>query len=203
MSRDRTLYQETTITTDINGNIKEEIARKLIRTTPEDDYIKIYVRFIGAIANLPPTANPILNCLLRRMSYATSNQEVVINSRLIDLICKEIGISIANYYKQFRMLVNHGILFSEESVKSNNTKYRFCDIFYFNPYIFGKGSWQDIKEIRASITLNEEGMNLITEKSDTIDNSLPMPTNQQTLLGINWEEFNRREIQLRNVDYDN
>lgn len=164
-----------------------------------DDFIMVYVRMIGAINRIPPTANPILNALLRRVSPAHNGQAIILNSSEIQNILQECNIKKTAFYENMRMLVEYQVLFPSYTDKEK-TKWSFCSTFYLNPYMFGFGNWTDIKNLRSKIELNEQGLTLLTETSNENSMTSLKPGEQQRLFRIEGDYFgvaDRKKAELR------
>jgi len=175
------IYTEEITTTNKEGDTTTKRLRQIHREPQEDAYIKVYIRMLGAIANLPPGASPLLQSLLSRMSYANTGQEVVINSIVRDRICDEAKIGRTQFYKQIKVLIERGVLIPPSNWKQGRNQY--LTVFTVNPNIIGRGDWSDIKEIRSSITLNKYGARILSSTSDeeSIEVFPVVDNNQQDL----------------------
>ncbi|KKH66264.1 replication/maintenance protein RepL [Methanosarcina mazei] len=140
-----------TIQVDENGEIRQTRRNVTKRYEGEPDYIKVYLDTILYLKDLEKSYNPILLALLKRMTYAHNEnsrggQIIALNSYLKKCIAEECGVSLTR--------VNHAIT---DFVKGE-VLYRIGrGTYQVNPYLFGKGDWQDIKEIRMQVTFNSSG----------------------------------------------
>lgn len=128
-----------------------EILSKEINTAytipKEPDYIKLYIRDILYLQDMPENLTPFLMSLVKRMTYASSDWGncVVLNAALRKVIQKECGYKARQtVYNNTRKLIQGGIL--KEIVK---------DVYQLNPYIFGRGEWKDIEKIRAEVSYSK------------------------------------------------
>lgn len=134
----------------VDGETGELISKEINTgyTLPkEPDYIKLYIRDILYLQDMPENLTPFLMALVKRMTYASSDWGncVVLNAALRKVIQKECGYKARQtVYNNTRKLIQGGIL--KEIVK---------DVYQLNPYIFGRGEWKDIEKIRAEVSYSK------------------------------------------------
>lgn len=143
------IIKETTNTTvDTNtGEVVEIKNKKEYLVKREPDYIKLYLEDITQLNGL--TNSDVLFFLARKMNY---DGEVVLISDIVDNICKTIGLSKNHFYKIIKGYCDKNILFKKAR-----------SFYVFNPYIFARGSWDDIRNIRMTIDYDFSGRNITTE----------------------------------------
>jgi len=98
----------------------------------EPNYVKLYVDDILKLSNLPRSSNSLIYELLKRVAY---NNEVIIIKAIRQEICRNLSIGDSTFRKGIDEFISKGILYKKEK-----------QIFVFNPFLFGKGAWQDIKK---------------------------------------------------------
>lgn len=134
----------------VDGETGEILSQKIntAYTIPkEPDYIKLYIRDILYLQDMPENLTPFLMSLVKRMTYASSDWGncVVLNAAIRKVIQKECGYKARQtVYNNTRKLIQGGIL--KEIVK---------DVYQLNPYIFGRGEWKDIEKIRAEVSYSK------------------------------------------------
>lgn len=115
----------------------------------EPDYIKLYLADIMKLSNVPRSTSDILYCLLRFMSY---DNDIVIISAIKKKICKELKLSMDSINKGIQTLMRKEILIRKDT-----------GLYAVNPFLFGRGKWKEIKELRLSIVYNENGRTVKTD----------------------------------------
>jgi DNA-binding MarR family transcriptional regulator len=115
----------------------------IIKTTEEPDFIKLYLDDILYYHDIPRSINPILQVFLKNMNY---QNKLILNSSLKKHMAEEVKLTVASIDKAISKLVKGNLLIRED-----------IGIFLFNPYLFGRGEWKDIVEIRNNITYNLKG----------------------------------------------
>lgn len=141
---------------ELNDRVINEEGELLLTTNhtehwvdPEPDYIKVYLKDIISLKDLPKGTSSVLFCFLKRMSY---ENDIVINNSLKKVIAKELDISERTVVKAIEELTQGNILIRKDK-----------GFYYFNPNIFGRGKWQNIKKIRMTINYSEKGREVKTE----------------------------------------
>lgn len=103
----------------------------------EPSFIKLYLDDISYLYELPKAASELMMELLNYVTYGT--QEIVLNKVIKDRISTKTGLAIQTINNRLVELVKKGVLSRNEDERG---------IFTLNPYLFGKGEWKDIKELR-------------------------------------------------------
>lgn len=115
---------------------------------PEGPYIKIYSKGLECIGNLPGRCDVLTISLLYHASDASDSDGgmcVALAPIVKRRICKEIG------WKRISS-VNTALT----KLVANNVLRRLGTSFYqINPYMFGKGKWEDIARLRQEYANNE------------------------------------------------
>lgn len=141
-----TINQSTTETVmDENGVITSQKINKKISWGDEPQYIKVYLQDILYLSDIPSKNEKVLYELLKRSSYAGDGMEVVVNAALKRRIADQLGMkSTGSISNAITDLVKGKIIFRVDT-----------GIYKFNPYLFGKGDWQDISELRLEVNYSE------------------------------------------------
>jgi hypothetical protein len=127
------------------------------RYEDEPNYIKLYLDTILHLKNLPKGYNSVLLGFLKEMSYAkhsnkSGGQIIYVNSTMKKNIAEELGVSIYRVSQALSNFVKREIFFRVDR-----------GTYQVNAHIFGKGDWQDIKEIRMKIKFNADGHTIESE----------------------------------------
>lgn len=153
---DKKSIKLNTMTTETLVNHETGIVTSEMKTTTyaferEDDYIKFYVKSLLYMADLPHNLNPILAKLLQFMPYAGGDHKPVfaLNKALKAQIGTELGYKGKDPSKAvsdaITSFVKGQILFREGT-----------GLYMFNPHLFGRGEWADIKKLRLQVDFTPE-----------------------------------------------
>lgn len=141
---------EETITTEIfdneTGKIKatEETKSSKIRVPREPDFIKLYIKDLCKLKDIPKNSNSIL---LELLNYTNYENEIYLNIGIKRRIVDKLDTTIQTLNNAISKLTK------EEIIKRVDT-----GIFKLNPYLFGKGDWTNINKIRLNWEYNEDGV---------------------------------------------
>lgn len=103
----------------------------------EPDFVKLYLDDISHLTKLPNWTNPILNELLKIMNY---QNEIILNSSIKNRIAKRLEIQTDSIDKALQYYLKKNVLTRVE-----------VGIFLANPYLFGKGEWKNIRNVRIEM----------------------------------------------------
>lgn len=135
------------MTVDENGEMKEW--KKVSRFKSEEpNYIKVYLQDISYFYEVPKGSTDLVYELFNYVNYNT--HEIIINSDVKKRISENMNSSVATIDNNLSKLVKKGII---DRVGRG--------IFTLNPYLFGKGDWKSIKDLRdrdlhLEITYNKD-----------------------------------------------
>lgn len=146
-------YQETATTISDDGEILEQ-NYKTISKTKEDDFIKLYLSDIGHFHKLERNQQDLLYYFLKIMTY---DNLIIVNKRIKEKISKESGKAYSTVENALVSYVKSGILLKDGR-----------GTYIANPYLFGKGRFEDIQKIRTEVIYTSEGIKLKSsiQKSD-------------------------------------
>lgn len=153
----RIVEQTIETVTDEQGNIKEQKRNLTKRYEDEPEYIKLYLDTILYLKDLPKGYNSILFAFLKRMTYSSSSnngggQMIYVNAHMKNEIADELEVSLARVNQAITDFVKGKIFY-----RAGRGTYQV------NAHLFGKGDWQNIKEIRMQIHFNSEGKTVMSE----------------------------------------
>ncbi len=129
------------------GEFVSKRANKTLSWGSEPAYIKLYLQDVLYLSDMPTKHSAVLYELLKRASYAgdKDGMQVIINASLKRRIAEALGLknvgSISNAITDF---VKGKILYRAD-----------VGMYNFNPYLFGKGDWQDISRLRLEINYDD------------------------------------------------
>lgn len=113
----------------------------------EPAYIKMYLQDIMYFHDIPKKFAALTACLLRRMCYAGEEEGmcVVLVPRTKKAICKEMGWErLSSLDNALQKLVAGKIIYRVDR-----------GVYKLNPYLFGKGEWQDVARLRMEIDYSD------------------------------------------------
>lgn len=139
---------------DINtGSVVESVEKNVINWGQEPPFVKIYLKDILYLKDLPKSYNPLLLALLKRAGWAKDGMEVSLTAGTKRLIAKELDLkNIRTINNALSNFVKADVLFRIET-----------GVYRFNPYLFGKGDWQDISKLRLQVEYTLEGKTFSTK----------------------------------------
>ena len=147
--------QSLKIIDEATGELVETKNLQTSKVEAEPDFIKLYVADIVRLKDLPKGCNPILHKLLQYMNY---RNEVVINAYIKKTIAEEIGMQVNSIEHNLKVLADNGIIT------------RIAQGTYFvNPDLFGKGRWQDIRELRMTVKYDRNGRTFHLDKDTQLE----------------------------------
>lgn len=126
----------------------------------EPDFIKLYLDTVSVFMGIEKSGNQLLAYLLPTMSFASEQQICRLTSWDRKQIQEQTGMTQATISRQLRALEDKQIL-----RKLGEGAYQV------NPHIAGRGSWKDIKTLRATFDYINRTIEL--EKVTEHDNDLP------------------------------
>lgn len=130
-----------------DGTVQSASTNRTLRWEDEPAYIKLYLQDILYLSDMPKKYSVVVGALLKRVSYAGSEDGMCITlvPRIKKAICNEIGWThVSSLDNALQKLLKGKILYRVDR-----------GIFRFNPYLFGKGDWQDIAKLRLEINYSE------------------------------------------------
>lgn len=145
MPRVKTSSVETVLSAD--GEILEQRQNMTLSWGEEPAYIKMYLQDIMYLHDMPKKYAALTAALLRRMSYAGDEYGMcVILAPIVKReICKEMGWQrVTSLNNALQKLLDGKILYRVDR-----------SVFKFNPYLFGKGEWQDVSRLRMEIDYSD------------------------------------------------
>lgn len=124
-----------TVTDVVNGNTGEIVRTELVRefsVSAEPAFVKLYVGNIGLLSGVTNAGNQILGELLKLTGYGG---ELVLNSAVKRRICNNLCVAIGTLDNALATFKKKDILRSPDR-----------GIFMFNPELFGRGPWNDVRK---------------------------------------------------------
>ena len=130
-----------------HGEIVSKRANQTLSWGAEPSYIKLYLQDILYLSDMPKHHEKILFELLKRATYAgeKDGMQIALNASVKKRIATELGIqNIRSINNALSDLVKGKVLYRVDT-----------GLYNLNPYLFGKGDWQDISRLRLEINYDE------------------------------------------------
>lgn len=148
--KSKIISQTSEIVTNNDGTILQQTLTATRIVEKEPDYVKLYLSDIMKLSDLPKSSNSLLMELLRRSNYI--NEIIIVKSIRIE-ICQILNIAEITFRKNMEQFIAKGILTQKGQ-----------GVYKTNPFLFGKGSWENIRNIRLMVEYNEKGRFIIREE---------------------------------------
>lgn len=150
MSRKKITRETLTHTIDHHsGEVLGERRTQESMIEREPDYIKLYIQDLLSISGLSKSNNAVLLALLRQMNY---NNQMVLIASVKRAIALELGIQLVTVNKAIEAFQREGILIRQDR-----------GVYIANPYLFGRGKWEDIRQIRLTVQYSATGRKMSAE----------------------------------------
>ncbi len=147
-------YQDIKTLTKVDtttGEIKEveTTTERQVQIEREPDFIKLYIKDICKLNDIPKTPHRLLNELLKYTSY---ENKILLPSAIKKEIASKLNTSV--------QVVDNSLskLTKKEILKRVGT-----GVYMLNPFFFGKGKWTDIKKVRMVWEYGEEERRVLSE----------------------------------------
>lgn len=147
-----------THTGEIIGNQLEKTT-DIFKKSEEEGFIKLYLHDLAKLSKVQYKAILVLFELLKIMDY---HNEISVSIGKKKDICK--SLDIYNLVKGEKVLATNVIdqhIF--KLIKTGLLMRKDKGMYIANPNLFGKGKWNDIKDIRMSISYSEDGRMIKSE----------------------------------------
>lgn len=152
MAKEKLLFAATE---EILDNETGEIVRRKTFTSTliekEPPHVKIYLEDIAKINDLPPAASKVLNILVQNMGY---NNMVPMLKPFKEVICNSLDIKMNTLEKVVALLKEKHILHTFSR-----------GLYILDPYLFAKGKWENIKNLRLIIEYDKNGNRILTSNA--------------------------------------
>lgn len=112
----------------------------------EPDYVKLYLKDIIRLKDLPPASEKLLMLIVKHMGYNNLFQAY---KPIKLVICKQLNISINTLNQQISNLKKAGILVPMDEYGRG--------LYLVDPDLFARGNWNDIKNLRLIIEYKTDG----------------------------------------------
>ena len=142
------LLRETLVTDGLTGEvIGNKIEAEFTSSAKEPAFIKLYIDDLILINDLPSSSSNILWELIKGLTY---DNQIVLNSSIKKRICSNLDIKMPTLNNALTKFTKKEILYRVEP-----------GIFLPNPFLFAKGSWNEVKALRLLVDYSPNGTKTI------------------------------------------
>jgi hypothetical protein len=152
----RIVYQKETKDFQTGEIVQTE---REIQIPKEPDFVKLYLNDLVLLKEVPQWVSGILYSLLKHMNY---QNEIVLNSSIKKRIAADLGIIPKTIDNALVTFVKKSILMRQE-----------VGVYKANPYLFGKGDWNNIRKIRLQVEYGNDVRDIQAEVTKETPDSPP------------------------------
>lgn len=175
--RDAISIKEQIINTKLDsatGEVLEQEINKTLRIGTEPSYVKLYLQDIMYLSDMPQQYAAVTRALLQHVTYAGGEEGmcVVLAPMIKRKVCEVMG------WKKTQTLNNA----LQKLCKGKILYHIDRGVYQFNPYLFGKGDWTDISNLRLTIDYSEiEGRTFAVNVRKANSKAVAQDPNQTSL----------------------
>jgi hypothetical protein len=129
-----------------------------VQIPKEPDFVKLYLNDLVLLKEIPQWVSGVLYALLQHMNY---QNEIILNSSVKKRIAADLGIVPKTIDNALVTFVKKNILMRQD-----------IGVYKANPYLFGKGDWNNIRKIRLQVEYGK-GVREIQSEITKGDNDSP------------------------------
>ena len=149
-----------TVIDKATGEILSEVAteQQVVQRGGEPKYVKFYIDDLILINNLPTKSSAVLWELVKNTTY---EHKIILNGSIKKDICAKLNIKMPTLNNTLSSFVKKEILYRLDT-----------GVYMPNPYLFARGKWEDIHELRMVVKYKQNGeksINLEIDGQQAID----------------------------------
>ncbi len=150
MGNKKVVLTDILSSTEVDKKTGEILNHSIVHTNKissietEPPYVKLYLNDISLLNGLTSNQNSILHEIVKLVQYETN--EVILNKYNREKIAKSLNTTDPTIRNCITSLTKKKILYKIAT-----------GVYKVSPYIFGTGSWKNIKGLRLTIEYTEEG----------------------------------------------
>lgn len=149
-----------TVIDKATGEILSEVAteQQVVQRGGEPKYVKFYIDDLILINNLPTKSSAVLWELVKNTTY---ENKIILNGSIKKDICAKLNIKMPTLNNTLSSFVKKEILYRLDT-----------GVYMPNPYLFARGKWEDIHELRMVVKYKQNGeksINLEIDGQQAID----------------------------------
>ncbi|EAK1017892.1 hypothetical protein A7F92_08880, partial [Campylobacter coli] len=185
-------YRKDNLSTDcITGEVIERNQIIVRKVQTRESFIKLFTENIHYIINLEPQEKTLFFTLLSSVDY---KNVVRFDKSMKQNIILDKVLSRAGMYRALNGLIEKKVIFKidRDFVKSY-AGVGSDDCYLFNPNLVGRGSWNDLKNLRHTITREWDFENLEVRENLEIE---------EEYLGLDEIKNNQKQYQVKEINQE-
>lgn len=123
----------------------------------EPQFVKLYIKHICDINNIPAGSKSVLNAMVRRMHYDSC---IAVRPKILESIAKECGMTGKTRIQQVRNNIS-------SLVKTKLLEKVDTGTYAINPFYFARGEWRDIAKLRYEGVHGIKFTTIMTDEGQT------------------------------------
>ena len=155
MDKKKILQELVTQKVNESGEVTEQLKTTSFLVEKEPDYIKLYIKDVLRLTDIPNSSNAILFSVLKRMTY---DSEIALFAPVKKRIAAELNLSEPTVSKAIELFAKKSILLRKDR-----------GLYVVNPFFFGRGKWEEIRQIRFQILYSESGRMILKSEIEEKD----------------------------------
>ncbi|EKC9914948.1 hypothetical protein OQO01_001876, partial [Campylobacter coli] len=186
------VYRKDNLSTDcITGEVIERNQIIVRKVQTRESFIKLFTENIHYIINLEPQEKTLFFTLLSSVDY---KNVVRFDKSMKQNIILDKVLSRAGMYRALNGLIEKKVIFKidRDFVKSY-AGVGSDDCYLFNPNLVGRGSWNDLKNLRHTITREWDFENLEVRENLEIE---------EEYLGLDEIKNNQKQYQVKEINQE-
>jgi hypothetical protein len=139
------------------GEVKRTTKAKVVKKPKTPEFLMLFTAGAPLLrdARLTTSAELVLSRILEK--WVLQKNRVELGTTFINHLVKELSISRSTIYTAVGLLKKRQVLVQD---KDGTTGAEIRNAWYLNPYIFGKGKWNDIQKLRFDLSVEFDFVNL-------------------------------------------
>lgn len=191
-NKQQVVYRKDNLSTDcITGEVIERNQIIVRKVQTRESFIKLFTENIHYIINLEPQEKTLFFTLLSSVDY---KNVVRFDKSMKQNIILDKVLSRAGMYRALNGLIEKKVIFKidREFVKSY-AGVGSDDCYLFNPNLVGRGSWNDLKNLRHTITREWDFENLEVRENLEVE---------EEYLGLDEIKNNQKQYQVKEINQE-
>ncbi|MFH5293955.1 hypothetical protein [Campylobacter coli] len=191
-NKQQVVYRKDNLSTDcITGEVIERNQIIVRKVQTRESFIKLFTENIHYIINLEPQEKTLFYTLLSSVDY---KNVVRFDKSMKQNIILDKVLSRAGMYRALNGLIEKKVIFKidRDFVKSY-AGVGSDDCYLFNPNLVGRGSWNDLKNLRHTITREWDFENLEVRENLEIE---------EEYLGLDEIKNNQKQYQVKEINQE-
>ncbi|EOH1548819.1 hypothetical protein ACLSLT_001500 [Campylobacter jejuni] len=191
-NKQQVVYRKDNLSTDcITGEVIERNQIIVRKVQTRESFIKLFTENIHYIINLEPQEKTLFFTLLSSVDY---KNVVRFDKSMKQNIILDKVLSRAGMYRALNGLIEKKVIFKidRDFVKSY-AGVGSDDCYLFNPNLVGRGSWNDLKNLRHTITREWDFENLEVRENLEIE---------EEYLGLDEIKKNQKQYQVKEINQE-